>query len=261
VPPAFKIGRADFGAREKFRAGAAQRDETVDHDVAAMREFQRVIGVLLDDQHGEAVLAIECADGVKDLPCDERREAERGLVQHQETGAAHQRAADGQHLLLAAGQRAAALRDTFLEAGKQREDTFETGIALGVGALGGGVRAHAQVFSHGHARENAPSFGRLRDTQPGDVMGRLKGDVAAVERDGSGARAGPAEHRHHECGLARAVGSDQRHDLARVDIEIDALERFDIAIGRDEATDGKEGCRAHVPPSMTSMAVCSSAPR
>ncbi len=39
VPPAFEISGTNFGTSQKFRSGAAERDEAVDHDVAAMREF------------------------------------------------------------------------------------------------------------------------------------------------------------------------------------------------------------------------------
>ena len=68
-----------------------------------MGEPKRMIGVLLDDQHGQAVLSVQGADGVENLARDQGRQAERRLVQHQQARAAHQRAADRQHLLLAAG--------------------------------------------------------------------------------------------------------------------------------------------------------------
>jgi hypothetical protein len=105
----FQIGSADFRALQQFAAGTFQRDQAVDHDVAAMGQLERMIGVLLDDQHGEAVLPVQGPDGVENLPRDQRGEAQRRLVQHQQAGPAHQRAADRQHLLFAAGQRAAAL--------------------------------------------------------------------------------------------------------------------------------------------------------
>src|SRR4051794_32966799 len=57
-PPAFEIGGADLRALQQLGAAAAQGDQAVDHDVAAVREAQRMVGVLLDDQHGEAVLPV-----------------------------------------------------------------------------------------------------------------------------------------------------------------------------------------------------------
>ena len=84
-----------------------------------MREPQRVEGVLLDEEHGQALARVELGDDLEDLLDDERREPERGLVEQQQLRPAHQRARDGEHLLLAARQRAAALVQALLEA---RED-------------------------------------------------------------------------------------------------------------------------------------------
>ena len=55
----------------------------------------------------------------------ERREAERGLVEEQEPRPAHQRAGDGEHLLLAAREGAAALVQALLEPREDRRDAFE----------------------------------------------------------------------------------------------------------------------------------------
>jgi hypothetical protein len=68
------------------------------------------------------------------------------------------------------------------------------------------------------------------------------GDVTAVEFDPAGARARLAEDRHHQRRLTGPVGADQRHDLAGVDIEIDALQRLDLPIGRAQRPDGEQGC-------------------
>ncbi len=262
-PAAFQIGGADFRALQQFAAGPRQRDQAVDHDIAAMGEFQRVVGVLLDDQHGQAVLPVQGPDRVENLPRDQGGEAERGFVQHQQARAAHQGAADRQHLLLAAGQRAAALGHALLEPRKQREDALQPAGAIGLAAVGG-VGAHLQVFRNAHARENPAAFRRLGDAQPGDFVRRHVGDVLPVEFDLAGAGAGLAEDRHHQRRLAGAVGADQGDDLARLDLEVDALQRLDLAVGRAQAADreqGRCGGRGHVPLSITAMASSSSAPR
>ena len=56
----------------------------------------------------------------------------RRLVEQQQLRPAHQRAADGQHLLLAAGQRAGQLRAALLQARKQVVDALEVGLDLAV---------------------------------------------------------------------------------------------------------------------------------
>ena len=83
-------------------------DAAVLQHVGAVRDLERHRDVLLDQQDGEAAL-VEQADGVQHLLHHQRREAERGLVEHDELGRAHQAAADGEHLLLAAGHGAGEL--------------------------------------------------------------------------------------------------------------------------------------------------------
>ena len=78
------------------------------HDVAEIGGFQRHIGVLLDKQHRHALL-VDLLDDLKYALDDDGRKSQRRLVHHDDLGAAHQRTADRQHLLLAAGQGAARL--------------------------------------------------------------------------------------------------------------------------------------------------------
>ena len=58
----------------------------------------------------------------EDLAGDERRQAERGLVEEEQPGAAHESARDGEHLLLAAGERAGLLVGAALEPREVRLD-------------------------------------------------------------------------------------------------------------------------------------------
>ena len=171
------------------------------------------------------------------------RKPQRGLVQHQKARPAHQRAPDGQHLLLAAGQRAAALGEAFLQAREQREDAFQPRGAVGLAAVGG-VGAHLQVLRHAHAREDSAAFRRLRDAQPRDLVGRHAGDVLAVIFDAAFLGAGSAEDRHHQRGFAGAIGPDQRDDLAGIDLDVDALERLDLAIGGARPRTARRGVAA-----------------
>ena len=121
LPAALEIGRSHLRPLQQFACRCRLSViSAVDHDVAAVRELERVEGVLLDQEHGEPVLRVELADGVEDLPHDQRREAERRLVEQQQPRPRHQRAGDRQHLLLAARQRAAALVQALLQAREQR---------------------------------------------------------------------------------------------------------------------------------------------
>src|SRR5690242_5770388 len=83
---------------------AAHDDAAVLQHVGALGDAQRHRDVLLDQQDGYSAL-VEHADGMQHFLDDQRRQAERGLVEHDELGRPHQAAADGEHLLLAAGER------------------------------------------------------------------------------------------------------------------------------------------------------------
>jgi hypothetical protein len=98
-------------AQERL-ARAAHNDPAVLEHERVLREVERHGDALLDEQDGEA-LGVRRADGVQHFLHDRRREAERGLVEHDERGIAHQAAADGEHLLLAAGERSGDLDAPF----------------------------------------------------------------------------------------------------------------------------------------------------
>ena len=61
-------------------------------------------------------------DRLEHLVDDRRRQAHRGLVEHQHARLGHQGAADGQHLLLAAAHQAGHLAAPFLQAREQVVD-------------------------------------------------------------------------------------------------------------------------------------------
>jgi hypothetical protein len=60
--------------------------------------------VLLHDDGRQAFVARDARDGAQQFLDDDRRQAFERLVQQQQPRVEHQRAAQGQHLLLAAGQ-------------------------------------------------------------------------------------------------------------------------------------------------------------
>ena len=66
-------GGADLRVGQKLPAGPRHGDEPVDHHVPAVGQLQRVVGVLLDEEDRQALAAVELADGVEDLPDNQRR--------------------------------------------------------------------------------------------------------------------------------------------------------------------------------------------
>ena len=71
-----------------------------------------------------------------------------------------------------------------------------------------------------------------RAHQPGarPLMGRGIGDVVTVERDGSPVGRGEAGERVDAGGLARAVRPDEAHDLTRLHLHADTVERHQPAV-------------------------------
>src|SRR5262245_37837129 len=96
-----EIGLPHLRRVEQLLARAGQHDPSALHYVTAVRNLQRLPGILLDQKDGLALLA-QLAKREEDARDEFRREAKRGLVEQQQARARHQRAADRQHLLLAA---------------------------------------------------------------------------------------------------------------------------------------------------------------
>ena len=77
-------------------------DLAIDHHADALGHIHHHTEVLLDQQDGDFSALGKAAQGLLHLLHDHRRQAFSGLVHHQQLGLQQQRAANGQHLLLAA---------------------------------------------------------------------------------------------------------------------------------------------------------------
>ena len=94
------------------------------HEVDAVGETQRRAQVLLDDQHGDAAPR-DLGDLVADLATSFGMMPSVGSSSMMSDGFMTQAARDGQHLLLAARQRAGRLLEALLEAGKPAEHVLD----------------------------------------------------------------------------------------------------------------------------------------
>src|SRR5919108_1250716 len=92
---------AERGVISQARGRSAELDGSLLQHVDAVGERQRELGVLLGEQDGETV-RLEPRDLVAQVIDHDRRQPLRRLVEQQELRVAHQRARDGEHLLLAA---------------------------------------------------------------------------------------------------------------------------------------------------------------
>src|SRR6516165_4850040 len=113
--PSAQVGALHLGVLEERPGFALEHDPADLHDVSAVGELERRAGVLLHQQHRDAGGLVDLADGLEDGLHEERGEAERRLVEEQHARLRHERAADGEHLLLAAGERAGELVAALLQ--------------------------------------------------------------------------------------------------------------------------------------------------
>ena len=94
-------------------------------------------------------------------------------------------------------------------------------------------RAHLQVLLHRHPREDPPPLGRLADAHLRRCGAAAHASIRCPFSSTSPSRGlDDARDRPQRRRLARAVGADQRDDLARLDLQRDALERVDVAVVR-----------------------------
>ena len=90
---------------------------------------------------------------------------------------------------------------------------------LGIAIAGEGRGSHAEVLSHGQGPEQLASFGDLHDAAPHDLVRLQAGDGFALELDGACGPRHQSGDRVQRGRLPRAVGTDERHDLALIDLQ------------------------------------------
>src|SRR5579883_507436 len=222
---------AQAGMLGELAGAAGQGHDAALQHVGAMGDRQRLHDVLLDQQNREA-LAVQSADQGEHLLYQKRRQAERRLIEDEQLRLAHHAAADCQHLLLAARQRAGVLRPALLQAGEDGDDVVEVLLPAGAATA---VAAELEVLANRQVGEDAPAFRDLDEARLDDAGRAGTGDIDTVEVDPAAERTIEAAEIVVERRLAGAVAAQQRHDLAGADAEIDAAQDLDWAIARAQA--------------------------
>ncbi len=204
----------------------------LDH-IMAVRQRRGKAKVLLHQEDGEALL-LQRADEGADLLHDDRGQTLGRLVQQQELGAGPEDAADGEHLLLAAGQLGAL---AFAPLGEVGED----GVDL--------VDAHAarlhhrrqqQILLDREAGEDAALLRAPGDAAPRDVVGGEADELLPAEHDRAAPLRDDAHDRLQGGGLADAVAPQQRHHLALGDGEVHAVQDVRLAVPGVQVGDAQQ---------------------
>src|SRR2546427_704652 len=207
------------------------------HDLAAV-EHVHAIGdgdghrqILLDQQDGEA-RALELGDDAPDLAHQQRRQPLGGLVHQQERRVAHQGAADGQHLLLAARELAGAALRALGQAGEERVNLLERPAPP---AAAGDV----EVLAHAERGEHAAALRHQRHAALDAAERRPRGDVVIPEAHAAATWLRKSDHGSDQRGLAHAVAAEDGHDLARRDVERHTVQHVALAVVGVDVTDGQ----------------------
>ena len=215
-----------IGQQFSTRAGKGQ-GAGLQH-IGIIGHLQGHVGVLLIQQHGDALL-VHGADDIKNLPHHDGRKAKARLVQHEQLRLAHQGAAHGQHLLLAAGKGAGALPAALLQTGEQTVHPFK--VFLGFGLILAQVCADLQIFQHSQVGKHPAALRRHGNAAGNDLVDGLAQQFLPVPQNGAALCLYKAGNGAHQGGLACAVGTDQGNDLAVRHVQRHTAQGLNAAIG------------------------------
>ena len=180
------------------------------------------------------------ATSVVELGDDHRGEAHGDLVE-QEDGRLHaERARHGQHLLLAARERAGHLVAALGQTGEAGE-----GQLLDVRPGGAGERHEPEVLGHGEVGEDAAAVGQGAEPGAGQRVGAHAVGVAPEDVEAAPGRHHLAAGHTQRRRLAGPVGSEQgQHRTAR-DREVDAVQHLDLPVGGVDPPELQHGGLSH----------------
>src|SRR5438132_8154697 len=216
--------------RPELAGGTAVPDLALLHDVHARADLQGERHVLLDEENRQTVPA-QHVDDLPDLGDHAWHQALRRLVEQDDLGLERHRTRDGEHLLLAARERAARLVAPLSQDGEARVDFVEE---LSAPRLGHplAVQPGSEVLHHGEQPEDPPILGDPGDAEAGDVVGREPREVTTVEHH---AAVGGTDQPHDglEGGaLADTITPEQADDFARTHLERHAVQDVRLAVVR-----------------------------
>ena len=201
-----------------------------------VRDLQRLLEVVGDVDDGDAA-GLEVADDLEQHLDLGGAEGRGRLVHDQDARLDRQRAGDLDDLLLAEAQvldRRHGVDVLF----QLRHEGGGLARLLGVVDAGraGDLAAHEDVVAHAHVRREAELLVDDGDAAVPRVRRGREDHRLAVELDRAGGGLDDAGQHLHQRRLAGAVLAEQRRHLAGADVEGDALQRVDVAVGfRDVA--------------------------
>ena len=217
--PVLEVGGEALG----HHAAAVEDDDVVGH-------LEHQLGVLLD-QHDRESLLLEPPDRRHHLGHELRRQALRRLVHQEHARVRHQGPADGEHLLLAAGERARDLAAALADAGEERVDRVDRppGRASGAAWLPAG---HREVLADGEAPEDPAPLRHQRHSLGRDGLGGATGHVPPEDRDAAAPGRQQPDRHAHRGGLAGAVAAEQPEEAALAEPDRHPVQNVAVPVQR-----------------------------
>ena len=214
---------AGLGVEFQRRADLGD-DAAVEHD-DAVGQRHRLDLVVGDVDHRRAERLVQLRQLDAHLHAQHRIEVGQRLVEQEDLRLAHQRAADGDALALAAGQLRRLAVHQLVELQQRGDLVGAPGLHLARGA--GDRQREGDVLAHRQMRVERVGLEHHGDA----ALGRMHpGDVGAVDEDRPRRHHfQPGDHAQHRR-LAAAGRPEQGAELALADRQVDIADRGEVAI-------------------------------
>ena len=148
---------------------------------------------------------------------------EAHLVQHDDFRVSDQRAGEGQHLLLTTGQQPGAAGHQTLQRREIAEDVARVDRRVP-------MASQPQIVGHGQLVEQAAPLGDDAQPAPGNLVGAGLEDRRPQHMHRARQRRQRARDGQQRRGLARAVGTEQAHDFAFADGQVEVADDGDLPV-------------------------------
>src|SRR5262245_58991846 len=188
--------------------------------------------MLLDQQDAAAARLRVLAHDREQALDDHRGQPERELVEQQQARLAGERAADGEHLLLAAREQPHPSSAQLLELGEVRVRRLLVGSFA--------AEAEPEVLGHGQSVEDAAALGHVDDPEPRALGRRDAREVAAVEAHASLERSHESGDHAQRRRLPCTVRTEQPDDLTRPDRQLHAADARRLVVTGGQPVDGQQ---------------------
>src|SRR5579872_804886 len=170
-------------------------DPSALHEIGAPANPCRHAQILLDEDDRRSALR-ELAERRKVFRAHARRQTQARLVEQQQLRLRHQRAADRDHLLLAARERACSEPQPRAQRRKEIEHVLE--LRVETGAIAARVRTQEQILAHRERSEELTALRHDGDASPRHRLRRSAGDVVAQKTHAAAARRIEADDRSEQ---------------------------------------------------------------